>query len=181
MKALILTAALTTAFGTASISAAPLDTVTQNKLVTVCKAIQSGSKLELLKVMRHNRLSYDTIISDLRCNGMSVVAFAQQSNNEVTANYLASRKASNAARVTGKSGKVAKKSCSRSRVVCPVFAYFMPQSVGDIKSDIRFSAHKLHPLSTPATLWRKTSSEWASNQGFRACQRLLRPDGCGSE
>ena len=93
MKALILTAALTTAFGTASISAAPLDTVTQNKLATVCKAIQCGSKLELLKVMRQHRLSYDKIISDLRCNGMSVIAFAEQSNNEVTANYLASWKA----------------------------------------------------------------------------------------
>ena len=94
MKALILTAALTTAFGTASISAAPLDTVTQNKLVTVWKAIQGGSKLELLKVMRQHRLSYDMIISDLRCNGMSVIAFAEQSNNDVTASYLASRKAS---------------------------------------------------------------------------------------
>jgi len=94
MKALILTTALITAFGTTSVSAAPLDTVTQNKLVTVCKAIQGGSKLELLKVMRQHRLSYDKIISDLRCNGMSVIAFAKQSNNEVTANYLASRKAS---------------------------------------------------------------------------------------
>ena len=94
MKVLILTAALTTALGTASISAAPLDTVTQNKLVTVCKAIQGGSKLELLKVMRQHRLSYDKVISDLRCNGMSVIAFAEQSNNDVTANYLASREAS---------------------------------------------------------------------------------------
>ena len=51
-------------------------------------------QVELLKVMRQHRLSYDMIISDLRCNGMSVIAFAEQSNNDVTASYLASRKAS---------------------------------------------------------------------------------------
>ena len=44
MKALILTTALTTAFGIASVSAAPFDTVTENKLVAVCKVIQSVDK-----------------------------------------------------------------------------------------------------------------------------------------
>tara|TARA_B100000700_G_C15017217_1_gene843897 strand:- start:1583 stop:1900 length:318 start_codon:yes stop_codon:yes gene_type:complete len=94
MKALILTTALTTAFGIASVSAAPFDTVTENKLVAVCKVIQSGNKLELLKVMRQHRLSYDKVISDLRYNGMSVIAFAERNNNDATANYLAYREAS---------------------------------------------------------------------------------------
>ena len=90
MKNVILATALTmTMTATCAMAAPSLDNGAKSKLVSVCKAIKSGSKVKLAKAVKTANLNYEQVALDLRCNGMDAIAFAQHNDQFSTANYLA--------------------------------------------------------------------------------------------
>lgn len=68
-----------------------IDPVLEQKLVKVCEALKSNSKLRLLKVVKNSRLKYGDIAKDLVCNGQEAIEFALLNGANKTASLLANR------------------------------------------------------------------------------------------
>lgn len=66
-----------------------LDSSTERKLVKICKAIQSDSKLQLHKAIKQSRLGYRQVAQGLVCNGKSAMEFAYYHNANNAAGLLA--------------------------------------------------------------------------------------------
>ena len=92
MKRILIATAMTLSFTAAHTQAAPqLHPEVEGKLVSICKAIQSGSRYKVNKAIRASNLSYAKVSQDLRCNGMNVIEFAMHHEEHSTAQYLAAK------------------------------------------------------------------------------------------
>ena len=71
-------------------AAAPkLDKSTEAKLVKICYALKSDSKIRLHRTVKQSRLGYKQIAEGLKCNGKSAMEFALFNDASNTANLLA--------------------------------------------------------------------------------------------
>lgn len=61
----------------------------ERKLVQVCEALRSDSKLQLNRVIKNHGFSYRSIAQGLRCNGDDAITFALNNNANETANLMA--------------------------------------------------------------------------------------------
>lgn len=92
MKKILIATAMTLSFTAAHTQAAPkLHPEVEGKLVSICTAIQAGSRYKINKAIRASNLSYEKVSRDLRCNGMNVVEFAMHHEEHTTAEYLAAK------------------------------------------------------------------------------------------
>ncbi|NCP66531.1 MAG: DUF3718 domain-containing protein [Paraglaciecola sp.] len=90
-KAMVVTTMLSTLLFTGFTQAKSLDKYTTEKLVNVCEAIKSDSRIRLKKAVEATNTSYKNLAKGLVCNGMDTVQFALAHQANKTANYLASR------------------------------------------------------------------------------------------
>ncbi len=63
----------------------------EQALVDVCKAIQSGNRLNLNKTLKEYRLNYRVIQEKLVCNGQDPITFARNSGAMDSATLIAKR------------------------------------------------------------------------------------------
>jgi len=63
----------------------------EKRLVKICEALQSDSKIKLHKAVKDSGLSYKKVVNDLVCNGVDPVTFALNNNSSRTAKLLAIR------------------------------------------------------------------------------------------
>ncbi|MFC3123273.1 DUF3718 domain-containing protein [Agaribacter flavus] len=72
-------------------NAAAISKSEENRLVKVCEAIQSNSRLQLSKTLKNTRLSHQAIMKGLVCNGDDPISFALKNGAVKNAKYLAHR------------------------------------------------------------------------------------------
>ena len=94
MKKLVLVSIAVAGFGLAGVSstaaAAPaIDSSTEYRLVKVCKALKSNSRLQLAKAVKQSGYTYRMLAKGLVCNGKDAVEFAMFNGAESTANLFA--------------------------------------------------------------------------------------------
>jgi hypothetical protein len=90
-KALFVSAILSTMLLTGFSQAKSLDKYTTEKLVNVCEAIKSDSRIRLKKAVEATNSSYKHLAKGLVCNGMDPVQFALANKAEKTAQYFVNR------------------------------------------------------------------------------------------
>lgn len=91
-KLMVIAATSATLLLSANLHAAtPINKQLETKLVQVCEALRSDSKLALHRALKSNRLSYKAIAEGLRCNGVDAVTFALQHDASNTADLVARR------------------------------------------------------------------------------------------
>jgi hypothetical protein len=88
-KNLIIVSVLSSFLLLGAAQAQAIDKSTEDKLVGICKALQSNSKAKLHRVIKQSNLSYKKISEGLVCNGMDPVTFALRSNAHKTAQLFA--------------------------------------------------------------------------------------------
>lgn len=106
MKNVIVTTAVAAVLSVASFAAmakTSFDPSVDYELAKVCKAIKSGSMLKLNRAVKSSRVRYTAIVEELRCNGMTVIAFAREHDQDATADYLAHRYAFDQSQLVAKS------------------------------------------------------------------------------
>lgn len=92
MKKLIVGIALTASiFLTAGVQAKYIDKYTEKKLVQVCKAIKSDSRLKLNRAIKNSGISAKALGRGLVCNGYDPVTFAIVNGAKVTGKYIAKK------------------------------------------------------------------------------------------
>jgi hypothetical protein len=93
MKKLLITSILVAAtFITSTANANNyIDQATEQDLVKVCEALQSNSKIKLLRVIKRSGLSFNNIAKGLVCNGQDAIKFALLNGADKTANMLAKK------------------------------------------------------------------------------------------
>jgi hypothetical protein len=74
-----------------SANAALIDKATESKLVNICHALQSDSKIKLHTAMKKSGISYRSIAKDLQCNGQDAISFALTNGADTTAQMMAKR------------------------------------------------------------------------------------------
>ncbi|GAB5380481.1 MAG: hypothetical protein Alis3KO_26210 [Aliiglaciecola sp.] len=87
-------AALTLLFVSVSASAnagTRLDKSTEAKLVKICHALKSDSRIRLHRTVKQSRLGYKQIAEGLKCNGKSAMDFALFNDANNTAGFLAKK------------------------------------------------------------------------------------------
>jgi hypothetical protein len=75
--------------GTASAKGYPL--AIEDKLIAVCKAVKSDSRLALVRAVKRTGLSYRTLNKGLVCNGQDMLTFALTHNASATSQLIARR------------------------------------------------------------------------------------------
>lgn len=68
-----------------------MDKNMEEKLVKVCEALQSDSRIRLKQAMSNVPAGYKEIARGLVCNGMDAISFALHNKAEKTAKFLANR------------------------------------------------------------------------------------------
>jgi hypothetical protein len=68
-----------------------IDPVTERKLVKICEALKSNSKIRLHRAIKNSRLRYTRVAKDLVCNGQDPVTFALKNDSFETAKLMAKR------------------------------------------------------------------------------------------
>ncbi|MCC2616622.1 DUF3718 domain-containing protein [Aestuariibacter halophilus] len=93
MKKVIIAIAATLSLGTSAMAQATMkyDESTEQNLVNICKALKSGSVLDLKRAVKRARVNYRAVADDLMCNGQSAHQFAVSNNATKTADLLAKR------------------------------------------------------------------------------------------
>lgn len=90
MKTIILGSILTASILlTGTVQAKAIDKKLEAKLVKVCEAIKSDSKLKVYKAIRDSGIKARVISNGLVCNGYDPVTFAKINSAENTAEYIA--------------------------------------------------------------------------------------------
>lgn len=69
----------------------PLTQETEDRLVSVCKALKSDSSIKLNRALKRSRTSHHDVAKGLVCNGMNSLAFAIQHKAYHNASYLAEK------------------------------------------------------------------------------------------
>lgn len=90
MKKLILTTIATSTLLLSS-GAFAMDKDLEDRLVDVCEAIKSDSRIALHSTLKHNRFRADSVVEGLVCNGEDAITFAKLHGAERTANLLIKR------------------------------------------------------------------------------------------
>jgi len=70
---------------------ARIDKSTEAKLVKICHALKSDSRIRLHRTVKQSRLGYKQIATGLKCNGKSAIEFALFNNAKKTAGLLVSK------------------------------------------------------------------------------------------
>lgn len=63
----------------------------ERRLVRLCEAVKSDSRMKLNALLRKEHLSFREINNQLVCNGMDAITFAVKNGAHNTANLIASR------------------------------------------------------------------------------------------
>ena len=63
----------------------------EQRLVKICEALKSDSKIKLHKAVKKSGLSYKKVANGLVCNGVDPVTFALSNNSSKTAELMAIR------------------------------------------------------------------------------------------
>ncbi|GAA0856701.1 DUF3718 domain-containing protein [Aliiglaciecola litoralis] len=87
---------------TSSNAIAAIDKSTEAKLIKICHALKSDSRVKLHRTVKQSRLGYKQIAAGLKCNGKSAMEFAMLNNAQKTAGYLARKSNINANRMLAK-------------------------------------------------------------------------------
>lgn len=90
MKKLIVGIAITVSiFLTAGVQAKYIDKYTEKKLVQVCKAIKSDSRVKLNRAIKDSGISAKALGRGLVCNGYDPVTFAIVNGSQITGKHIA--------------------------------------------------------------------------------------------
>ncbi|MFT5542513.1 MAG: hypothetical protein ACI97K_001348 [Glaciecola sp.] len=68
-----------------------IDKQLEKKLVNICEALKSDSKIKLRRAIKDSRLKEQNVMKGLVCNGMDPITFALSENANVTAQYAAAK------------------------------------------------------------------------------------------
>ena len=91
MKKLTLAILLVAGASVSGIASANMSTSTEHNLVSVCKALKSDSKLQLMNAVKSSGVSYENLAQGLVCNGQQPVNFALANGAQKTADLFAKR------------------------------------------------------------------------------------------
>jgi hypothetical protein len=91
MKKLTLATILIAGLGVSGFANANITESTEKNLVQICKALQSNSRLKLVKAMKRSRIRYETIADGLVCNGQEALDFAVSHGSHKVAVLVAKR------------------------------------------------------------------------------------------
>ena len=90
MKKLVLVSMLIAGVGaTGMANAAIIDAPTERKLVKICDALKSGSRLKVQRVIKQSRLGYRQVAKGLVCDGQDAINYAIAHGSVKSANMLA--------------------------------------------------------------------------------------------
>lgn len=92
MKKLVLVSTIIAGVFASGMANAAIDPSTEAKLVKVCKALKSDSRLQVHKAIKQSRLGYRQIAKGLVCDGQDAINYAL-SNGAVKSASLVAQKA----------------------------------------------------------------------------------------
>ena len=90
-KSLVISSLVSSLLLACILPAHAVDNVTEKKLISICKALQSNKKIKLHRTISKSGLSYKQLSEGLVCNGMDPVTFALRNNAPKTAQLFAQK------------------------------------------------------------------------------------------
>ena len=91
MKKLVLVSMLVAGVAATGMANAAIDPATERKLVKVCEALKSGSRLKVHRAVKQSRLGYRQIAKGLVCDGQDAINYALKNGAVKSANLVAQK------------------------------------------------------------------------------------------
>ena len=91
MKKLVLVSSLIVGVFSTGMANAAIDAATERKLVKVCEALKSDSRLRVHKAVKQSRLGYRNIAKGLVCDGQDAINYALSHGATKSAHLVAQK------------------------------------------------------------------------------------------